>query len=69
MLRIENVAVKILFIIPHDVVAQFSIPRKLVGDGWENIADFVEVSSVDNLESIFERLEFIDSPVEFNDSA
>lgn len=60
-LQVENVTVKILFIVPHDVIAQFAIPQELVENEWESGVQFVDVSSVDSLESIFGRLEFIDT--------
>lgn len=65
-LKMEDVVVKILFVVPDDVVSQFVMPQELEEEEWERKVDFVDCSSVDTLDSFFERLEFIDFPVHFN---
>jgi len=64
-LNVDMVAVKILFIVPSDVIIEFRIPTELLGTGWATRIEFVDCNGVDTLQSVFERLDFIPAPVQF----
>lgn len=67
-LKLEEVKVKIFFVVPNDVMVKFKIPEEVAENGWESCVEFVDCSGVDSLASLFERLDFIDSPVEYNNA-
>ena len=65
-LKLEDVTVNVVFVVPDDVVTEFCIPENLEETGWGAKVKFVDCSNVDTLPSFFDSLDFIDKPVQFN---
>ena len=65
-LKLEEVTVNIVFVVPHDVATKFRIPGDLEETGWGAKVEFVDCSNVDDLPLFFDSLDFTDKPVQFN---
>jgi hypothetical protein len=55
-------------VIPEDVFASFKPPVHVAEAGYDEITVFADCSSVDAVELLFEKLDFIDKPVTFFDA-
>jgi hypothetical protein len=67
-LGLKDISVKIVFVVPEDVYTSFKLPDCIAEDGYEGTAVSADCSSVDTVEGLFEKLDFIDKPVTLFDS-
>ena len=65
--RLREVTEKIVFFVPGDVYARFKLPQEVADSGYEGTAQFADCSSIEAVQGLFERLEFINKPVTFFD--
>jgi len=65
-LKLEDVTVNIVFVVPDDVATKFRVPGDLEETGWGAKVEFVDCSNADDLPLFFDSLDFIDKPVQFN---
>lgn len=67
-LKSKDVSVKIVFVVPHDVYGSFQQPGDVEDAGYEGLTTFADCSTVDAVENVFEKLEFIESPLRFSEA-